>query len=1038
MNASSSIPTKGLSDVPNSRAEPRKAAGSFPGKWSFNGLQGQYQLKPVDKSGTAYKALVKIQGEKESHRANLDLQELQPSDFNQLSPRSFKRTVDVTVRRSEKDEKKYTVVLVRKPPNAESSVTFATAEKVNISDCPVKSYDFFSLANSLDLAAAIRKGLTNEFVHKIVNEMVRRFQQPGIPHSTYIREMVALLAHLSPENRHNVMHKFVVEIENDPLDNPVIVEGLTEAFRTLVRSTYQKIIVLEPHEASESWDEFKKRPGETFSANQLLKIVQTLHQKLPAISKARTYYLEESDKVVYLEAMVAVIEMMVMAQVEGVERAPFHQPIYEALDGSDLDPDLRVAYLGCMGKQLWTKIPDDETKLHSFTRHAIHFGRFLSNLYKVYADKSLAPLADAFKELAETLKFQDGEEDWFKVIISLRNTVLGKHVNHLRGLKQLFDMADVAGIKGNGAKPEEKEAEKIVNGFQTHNPFFARALVLLLLEAIEYYVEDDPETARDAILLLQRICTDNFDLKDKKNEGLFHIHMGAYRTIKRFFKRDVPDIVDRGAVDARNKSYARQLKEEVFNSLKRIAFQHRAESIRHIAAAAARDIYAHDPATENPSVRLELPTPKPSSFPSDFFLEAVTAVCPWQIGLRELREKFYRDYQVKELRYHIDMQADSLPERALDVEKEMAKYTDPDAPDDGKGINTILLSGAAGSGKTLTAKKVIDRLWKTNVLTTYIPLQIQLATAKDPADALNELFDKHGLKPYLNLFKKGDLLRFFIWIDGIDETPVGMATNWPEVLGVNDWKNSKFMFGIRSDVMRDEDRTKPKFCYPNGETADHFRHLTLLPFDASRRLQFFEKFIAGFGSFFKIEWTPQKFADYLSSRPNLEKSASNPLLIRVTVITLPRIVEKNKKEGAAGKEIVDYEMMDAYFCYMVAREQHRQRFSHHGLIIKDPADYLNYALHAAKAIYEYSQSHNHTPWIPEEYANEHYPDLFNDNPLTAVKQRCSSLVFSNGCVGFYHSLYFDQFLQLLKNPFRRNELEKHLKSGSFEFESLFR
>ncbi len=1019
-------------------APPKSQARSFNGSWSFELLIGQFVLKPKDKDGTSYKAGVKVKDETRYHSAKLELQEIDSQEFCQLSPRSFARKIEITVQPNEAKQKKYTVFLNRKAADKQPAVQNPNPEEINISSYPIKIFDFFSLANALDLAAALRKGKNNAYIDQIVNEMVRRFQQPGIPHSTYIREMVAPLAVISAENRYNVVHKFVTEIETDPLNSSTVVKGLMEALRALVRATYQKIITLNPRQASISWGEFEKRPVETFSANQLIKIAQTLCNKLPEISDASTYDLEESDKGIYLEAIIAVIEMMVMAQVKDVERVQFHEPIYEALDAADLDSDLRVAYLACMGKQLWAKIPDNETKLHGFIRHSIHFGKFLIELYKVYANKELAPLINAGKELLETFKFQDSEEDWFKTIFSLRNAILGENVSHLRGLKYLIDLADLAKVKGERANNDEKEAQKLVGHFKTNNPFFARALLLLLQEVLEYYVEDDPETGKVALLLLQRICTDNFDRKESKHECLFHVHMGAYKTLKRFVKKDVKEIIDRGEVKARNSSYAKQLKEEAFNIIKRIAVKHPSIAMQKVAAASARFIYANDPASADLRIQLNLPVPVAAVFPSAFFETVVQAICPWQKGLRELRNKFYRDYQIRELQYHVDMQAEAVPDgQHINVEAEMKKFTDPYAPDDGTAVNTILLSGPAGSGKTLTAKKTIDALWKNSSLKTYIPLQVILGTAKDPKNALNELLEKHGLMDYINLFRSGDLLRFFIWIDGIDENSVGMNINWPEALEANEWKNSKFMYGIRSDMMREADKQKPKFCYPNGETALNFKHLSLCPLDPSRRLQFFQKFIAQFASVFQIEWKPEQFVSYLSKRPNLERSASNPLLIRVTVITLPRIVAKNKKEGKENAEIVEYEMMDAYFCYMVSREQHRQRLSSEGIVVKDPAEYLNYTLKAAKAIHDYSLTHNKAVWMPDEYAKEHHPDLFNDDPLTRMKQRCSSLVFSNGCVGFYHSLYFEQCLQLLKNAYRKRELEKHLETGSYEFESLF-
>lgn len=1006
---------------------------SVGGTWSFQTLKGRYKLKPVDVEGHSYKAGVKLMDEKKFHLAELKLVDLQIADFSHLSTNLFKQMIEVSVQMSESDTKKFTVILHRKAAIAPALPERPLSDPFHGTDFFAKGYDFFSLGTTLDLAGAIRKGKTNAFTDLIENELVRRFQNAGLPQADMIREVVAPLVLFSEKNRFSIVHKLVSEIEKDPLDSHVIVCGLKDAFKSLARGTYKKIVSQGPRPAAIIWGEFQKRPVFTFSGNQLLKILRTLHQKLPAISGATTAYLGTSDNVIYLEAIVAIIELAVMAQVEGVERVEFHKPIYEALDAADLDPNLAVAHTACMGKQLWTHIPDDETKLHALVRHTIHFGKFLFNLYKIYEDTSLSPLADAFSELREALKFQDKEESWFKMVFSLQNTILGENVRHLRGLKHFFDLSDLAKAKGKAATPQEKEAAENVKFFQTHNPFFVRSLVLILEEVIGYYVEDDPETGKDAILLLQKICTDNFE--DKRDEGLFHVHIGAYRTIKQFTSRDIPAIVDHGQVEARDKSYARQLKEEIFNTIMRISATHPHEDLRRVAIESARNIHSQDPSSKEPAARLEFPPYVPVSFPNALFEEVIRDKCPWQLGLRKVRERFYEDYQLKEFPYHVDMEAETLPDRkATDVEKQMTVYLDPAQKD---GVHTILLSGVAGSGKTLTAKKVIDGLWRNGGLQAYVPLYIQLGTSQNPRDALNEFLEKNELKPYLNFFKEGKLLRFFVWVDGIDENPMGMKINWPEALGAKEWKNSKFMYSIRSDIMDKDNLTKPKFCYPDGETPAHFRHLSLRPFNLAQRTQFFEKFISIHGVFFKIEWTSQEFEAYLKSHPNLENAASNPLLIRVTAITLPRIVEKNKRAGKSSAEIVDYQMLDAYFCYMVAREQHRQRSSYAGLVVSNPLDYLAYALEAASAIYEYSKKNRNSLWMPQEYAKQCHPELFNDDPLTKIKQRCSSLVLNNGCIGFYHSLYFDQLLQLLGNPYRRQELQEHLREGSYEFESLF-
>ncbi|MCE5319397.1 MAG: hypothetical protein LLG04_18785, partial [Parachlamydia sp.] len=132
----------------------------------------------------------------------------------------------------------------------------------------------------------------------------------------------------------------------------------------------------------------------------------------------------------------------------------------------------------------------------------------------------------------------------------------------------------------------------------------------------------------------------------------------------------------------------------------------------------------------------------------------------------------------------------------------------------------------------------------------------------------------------------------------------------------------------------------------------------------------------------------------------------------------------------------------AAYCYLVAREQHRQLFSNGGLIIRDPKLYLEYSIKVAKAIQEYETTHK-TTWMPEEYAKKHHSDLFNNDPHTIILQRCSSVVLnnidnSNNCYGFRHSLYYQQFLQFSINSFRKAEILQHLEKGSFEFESLFK
>lgn len=857
-------------------------------------------------------------------------------------------------------------------------------------------YIFFETAE--DLVSAYKKTPDDEILQKIRNRMVDHFTRHH-GRARAIKTMVALIPILDRESSQLVIEKLLKEIHKSSFIPTETLNGLADILRAFQISIYQSIIEKSKNESSIALPH-------VLDSKILVVIAQTLIKKLEENSGSLSKSEENRSKpdiLIYLKVLITILEMLQMTEFRERKQELNISYIYNLFSSHEGTANLQEAFLANLGKNILTQMQEDQPK-SSFLRHCLQFSTSLIQLYGIsgLASPSLELLVEIGKSFYKSMHGPEERERWYVTIFSIEYALISNGVVFLQSFKYAIQWADFG----------QSEAKKMMKNFHTTNPFFLFGFLHILKKFINYQAGQTPEAYELAFFFLEKIGKDN-----KPNEE----DVGIFTTEE-----------PKGKIE---KNYSKQIYSEVIELLKHYICNHPILSIRQLAHQVYQQI----------ATNLEVlnPTSSPTSIPAvdELLITARKKVAPWCDGFKIEYECLLKDEQLEqEERFYIKAEAKNESGLVQDLNIFLKEFLN------GSDI-VMLLTGLAGSGKSLSIKHFVKASWQKGLPEGYIPIIVSLATFTDPLKAITETLNKRGIKI-------GDIKDLpILWIfDAMDEAEVSTNQRFYKLLELNVWPKAKVIFIARSGISQE------KICslYPTDSSRSGFTHLDMLPFDRKKIDQYFIQFseIKKTEEFSENPMPlnaqdPKTYIKFLDENPSLLELISTPLYLSITAKVLPLIIKRrlnqeiNQQE--VKNEIFKVDLLDALYCSTIAREIHKKKCSSSGWEEKQDArlDYFNFALEVVKIFKDYEMRKKRA-WIPKEEAEKEYPHLFNEHNAELVVKRKSCLITlcdsnylesSQNALTYYygysHTTFYQYFFSLL-DPTRAGTVKRLLKQKTYE------
>lgn len=953
---------------------PTKKGNNYSGEIRLVDRSGEFRLADKLNPNKYFSAPFKLEGKIESTLSAPQINQLINSGDFQIT------VIPKNNMPKGKDIKGHFIISITRLP---SSLPAEPAIQLSTDQLLQRSFHYIFFERTQDLAVAFRQSPSNEILKKIIDRMVDRFSKHN-GRANGIEEMVALISLLDDQNSFLVIKKLIKEIRKTPLHQQNVLNGLINILRSYQRSTYQELVERSKDENS------IPVPSQVLSPETLVKMAQVLSTKVTEFTSSQSKINNtpgyEPSHLVYLKALVGVLEVMEMTELKQLERKDYHDPFYKLLLEYDYAANLKVAFFAALGKQVLAQIPNDETNLHSFLRHCFHFGNCCLNLYKAYSEKSLNALADAGRSFLKAVQVPEGEADWYVTLFSIEYALKTQGIKFLQSFKYLVQWAELGHL----------ESKKVVQRLHTTNPFFVFGLIQAFQRFIDYQAGTTPEAYWLPFYFLEKIGKDNKPSQDnaspEKNDGIFTIDMTFTRKFQRLIKQQLPDILKKGAPE-RTTSYAGQVYQEVIELLKNYVSHHPAHAIRELAKGCLQQL--SEPKEKIPAYN---PLPPPQA---PILNHALNKIAPYCQGFRKEYENLIKDEQLEqEERYYIKTQVKNESGVVKDLHDYVREFLRGKGKDDVKSKDDVLLlTGLAGSGKSLSIKHFVKESWEKGLPEDYIPIVVSLATVSDPVRAITDTLRKRGLN--INDIQNLKILWVF---DALDESKEGAATNHKlyRLMELYLWPNSKFIFIARTGI---SDEKIASLC-PREGSRNGLLHLNILPFDRNKINQYLSQFSeirrqenaqnkSSAGGWEK----PEAYTKFLDENPSLDPLFSTPLYLSITAKVLPLIIQQRKEKGdpkANISNILKTDVLDALFCSNVGREINKKKSASTGWEEKKGAriEYLDYAIEVVKIFKDFERITKRA-WIPKEEAETKHPNFFNETDGDIIlKRRCCAITLS--------------------------------------------
>lgn len=225
-----------------------------------------------------------------------------------------------------------------------------------------------------------------------------------------------------------------------------------------------------------------------------------------------------------------------------------------------------------------------------------------------------------------------------------------------------------------------------------------------------------------------------------------------------------------------------------------------------------------------------------------------------------------------------------------------------------KARSTLLIFGAAGSGKSLFARFIAKSLWEQwngphEVIPVFISLPQFAHIIQASSNTQDTLFSVFLQSLRLDISDVSSLksFRFLFILDGLDEVPLdGLpANNFLQHIGLSSWltNNNKVVVLCRTQHI-------PIFEGRFGMSIEQYFQSSmpivsptcfhLMPFDGTQIAHFLLGYSQSRESRMYVDWTFEDYQRHINNSNNLVSLVKNPFLLKLVATILPQLVKSKK------------------------------------------------------------------------------------------------------------------------------------------------
>jgi len=817
-----------------------------------------------------------------------------------------------------------------------------------------------AVTNSKDLGRALCQANPSPMAEKILHQMVNIFTNQRFPSEEAIQEITILLDNMTTHDGFRAFNSLMSGYNDAALKDEKSLQAIIKIFSQFQKSYYQRIYQNQNNLADPTIDALKH--------DHLIQILKVLtgHLREPHQQKENSLVHKQ------LVALITLLDIMTVKQVQGIDHILLDEA-YTAINNVKSHGDLNIVYLIEYAKQLFNKLPSDQSKLKSAFNRGFLIARGIARLAdtieieKPWKMAFKLPLAiiEAYPDFADAFSnIHALKKDWFLHLFKIRSLIVDPH-QFLTFLKAL-----------------DEKYETVQEDMDFHDTFLVKGWIEILWNILHYPIENDQdkEIQCKAIKLFEKIYLNN------RGNG-----------------KDLPFSVD-------NDQQKEQLRALILLYLNSCTL-HPQKEVKGCACQILASLKLKDLPTHIPFSSVDKPT--------ELFKDAASKNLLF-LTLQRIRNKFFQDDQLnQEKPYYIFM--DALVEKTHKIKnfkEEFESFLTKDNP-------VMTVEGEGGAGKTLTLKILAaELLEKYQTEKDYFPIFFPLSSLKNPAKAWRKAISENGISPSEESELK--TRKLVVVFDAFDEIKFerkknkeeGREANLYQVNRLNEWKNLKCVISFKGGTVQ----------------PSQFQSLETDPFPKSFILQGFErsKIFQYLNNYFKLfekknkdllllrkEDYEQVFNELLGS--DLEVLISNPLRLKIAMEALPGIVREYKKENPTKKDLkgifegkasdlVKWQFFRDFVLIAACRSQ--IKVTRAGGNIK-AFEFIEYSAEVAKRMFQLGQLRA-IPWpTSKENIRKKFSDMLS-SPPNILQKEC--LIHTLEGWSFLHDIHRLNFTTLAQRP----------------------
>ncbi|KAF9901253.1 hypothetical protein EC991_006381 [Linnemannia zychae] len=329
----------------------------------------------------------------------------------------------------------------------------------------------------------------------------------------------------------------------------------------------------------------------------------------------------------------------------------------------------------------------------------------------------------------------------------------------------------------------------------------------------------------------------------------------------------------------------------------------------------------------------------------------------------------------------------------------------------------MLILGDSGGGKSTFSKHLESFLLRSYTRGGRIPLYINLPAIERPdEDFIAEQLRAHNFsKTQIEELRQRH--QFIAICDGYNESHLTINLHTSNMLNrPGQWK-VKLVISCRSQYLCQDYRAQfvPQGGgYQNRPAPDLFQEAVIVPFSKEQ----IQDYVEQYASLKSRSRTTQDYMYILTTIPNLMDLVRNPLLLSISLESLPKVTEGNSRLSTI--KITRVQLYDIFVDRCMYINEWRLRFR--SLIGRDRsafgdllnADFLsttiNNSIRLASAIFE-QQGGNPVVHYVHHFDKETWKaEFFGPNPKTRLLRASMGLSHANSLFQFHHQSLLEYFL----------------------------